>query len=70
MKKVISSLTGLGLTTTYPAVKTLLPILSSYEQTGDRHEINMEVPELGRRIVGVLATSKREQVWLKLEKLG
>tara|TARA_B100002051_G_scaffold175509_1_gene165992 strand:- start:368 stop:661 length:294 start_codon:yes stop_codon:yes gene_type:complete len=68
-KKIVTSLTSFGLTTTYPAVQHLMSILSAYVQQGDRTAVNIPVPEIGRRITGVLATSKREAVWMKLEKL-
>ena len=66
--KIVGTLTELGLTTTYAAVKELLTVLATYTKEGERIEVNIPIPEIGRRAVGVLATSKREGVWLKLEK--
>ncbi len=37
---------------------------------GKRREISIHITEIKRRLVGVLAVSRREQVWLKLEKIG
>jgi hypothetical protein len=66
--KIMDTLTTLGLTATYSAVRELLPILSAYARDGVRTPISIEVPEVGRRMVGVLAASKREEVWLRLER--
>ena len=42
--------------------------MTTYINTGERLLVNIPFPELNRKIVGVLATSIREQVWVKLEK--
>ena len=68
VRKIMQTLTDLGLTTSYSAVQTLLPMLSRYAQEGERTSIDIPVPEADRRMVGVLAASKREEVWLRLEK--
>ena len=68
-RKIMETLTSLDLTMSYEGVRELLPMLSTYVEDGARAEVRIDVPEIGRRIVGVLATSRREEVWLKLEKL-
>ena len=68
VKKIMRTLTDLGLTADYSAVKELLPILAVYAKTGERTCVDIPVPEADRRMVGVLAASKREEVWLRLEK--
>ena len=68
-RKIMEMLTSLDLTMNYEGVRELLPMLSTYVEDGARSEVRIDVPEIGRRIVGVLATSRREEVWLKLEKL-
>ena len=66
--KIISKLTELNLNTNYDAVKQLYTVMTTYINTGERLLVNIPFPELNRKIVGVLATSIREQVWVKLEK--
>ena len=68
VKKIMRTLTDLGLTSDYSAVRELLPILAVYAKTGERICVDIPVPEADRRMIGVLAASKREQVWLRLEK--
>lgn len=63
-------LTDLGLTVSYGGVRELLPMLADYVAEGIRREVNIHINEIKRRLVGVLAVSRREQVWLKLEKTG
>ena len=68
-RKIMEMLTSLDLTMTYAGVRRLLPILARYVDKGERTEVSIPIPEIGRRIVGVLATSRREEVWLRLEKI-
>ena len=68
-RKIMEMLTSLDLTMAYDGVRELLPVLSKYVEDGVRTEVKIDISEIGRRIVGVLATSRREEVWLKLEKL-
>jgi hypothetical protein len=67
--KIMSTLTEFGLTTTYEPVKKLLPLLSQYVEEGVRINIDIPIDEIKRRIIGVLATSKREEVCVRLEKM-
>lgn len=69
-RKIMETLTSLGLTAAYPAVQRLLPMLSVYVEKGERIEVDIEAPDIQRRVLGVLATSRREEVWLKLEKMN
>ena len=69
-RKIMHKLTELGLTASYDGVRELLPLLSAYVADGDRREISIHIDEIKRRLVGVLAASRREQVWLRLEKTG
>lgn len=68
-RKIIEMLTSLDLTVAYAGVRDLLPVLARYVDEGERTEVSIPIPEIGRRIVGVLATSRREEVWLRLEKV-
>ena len=69
-RKIMQKLTELGLNTSYDGVRELLPLLSAYTADGERCEINIHIAEIKRKLVGVLAVSRREQVWLKLEKIS
>lgn len=68
VKPIIAKLTELRLTTDYDEVKELFVKCKQYIDTGDRLEISIPFPAIGRTIVGVLATNKREQTWVKMEK--
>lgn len=69
-RTIMRKLTDLGLTVSYGGVRELLPMLADYVAEGIRREVNIHINEIKRRLVGVLAVSRREQVWLKLEKTG
>ena len=67
-KKIIGSLNDLRLSIDYDEVKELFGILQKYIQTGERIEVNIPFPAIGRRITGVLAINKTEQVVIRLTK--
>ena len=66
--KIISKLTELNLNTEYDAIKQLYTLMNTYIKSGERIPVNIPFPELKRKIIGILATSIREQVWVKLVK--
>lgn len=67
-RPIIEKLTELRLTTEYEEVVTLMKAIQRYINEGERIELNIPFPAIGRRITGVLATNHREQVWVKMEK--
>ena len=64
---IIQKLTTLQLFIAYPAIKILFEKLREYISEGKRMLINIPFPELNRRIKGVLADNKHEEVWIRLE---
>jgi len=64
---IIQKLTTLQLFISYPAIKILFEKLREYISEGKRMLINIPFPELNRRIKGVLADNKHEEVWIRLE---
>tara|TARA_Y100000816_G_scaffold253401_1_gene204950 strand:- start:179 stop:469 length:291 start_codon:yes stop_codon:yes gene_type:complete len=68
--KIIKTLTELQLTTKYEKVCQLMVMLKEYVEKGERLEVHLPFPEIDRRIEGVLAIHKREEVWLRLTKLN
>jgi len=68
VRKVLDKLTELHITAEFEAVRELLKVMRTYVSDGVRMEVNIDFPEFGRKIKGVLATSVREQVWVMLEK--
>ena len=52
----------------YESIKTLYQQLQIYIQQGERIELNIPFPEYNVTIKGLLATSKTERVWVKLER--
>jgi hypothetical protein len=52
----------------YASIKVLYQQLQIYIQQGERIELNIPFPEYNVTIKGLLATSKTERVWVKLER--
>jgi hypothetical protein len=67
-KNVLAKLCELRLNSDYDEVKELISILQTYIQTGERIEINIPFPAIGRTIKGVLAINKQEQVVVMMSK--
>ena len=44
-----------------------MKLLNNYVKSGDRIKVSIPFPEINRTIRGVLATSKKEEVYIKLE---
>ena len=68
VRPIIEKLSELKLNTEYPEIVTLFKHIGKYIQEGERIELNIPFPAIGRRISGVLATNTCEQVWVKMEK--
>tara|TARA_B100001758_G_C18311442_1_gene558058 strand:- start:12 stop:305 length:294 start_codon:yes stop_codon:yes gene_type:complete len=64
--KIIASLTQFELTQEYKEVQELMKQIQSYVDTGERQIVKIPFPEANRCIQGILATSKREKVWVRL----
>lgn len=67
-RKVVQTVNDLKLGPEYVAIAELYRELQRYTKDGVRIEIKIDFPEFGRRIRGVLATSKSEDVWVMMEK--
>lgn len=67
-KKILAKLCELRLNYDYDEVKELISNLQTYIQSGERMEINIPFPAIGRTIKGVLAVNKREQVVVMMSK--
>lgn len=68
VRDIVRKLTELRITIEFEAVRKLFKMMSTYVADGTRQEINIDFPEFSRKIRGVLATSSKEPVWVKLEK--
>ena len=68
IKPILSKLSELQLNPEYEPIKKLYLEIKRYIQEGERIEIKIPFPEIGRKILGVLAINVREQVWVKMEK--
>ena len=68
IRPIIEKLSELKLNTEYPEVVPLFTHIRTYIQEGQRIELNIPFPTIGRRIRGILATNMCEQVWVKMEK--
>ena len=66
VKNVLKQLSDFQLNPTYEPVKKLYLKFKEYISTGDRIVVNIPFPEINRRIKGVLAINKREDVTIAL----
>jgi len=66
VKHVLEQMNEYRLNPSYEPVKKLYVKLKEYVSSGDRLIINIPFPELNRRIKGVLAINKREDVTIAL----
>tara|TARA_Y100000310_G_C19943675_1_gene473706 strand:+ start:84 stop:413 length:330 start_codon:yes stop_codon:yes gene_type:complete len=66
---IIYQLKQNNLTSEYPAIKELLEKLNIYVLMGQRMEINIPFPEKQKRIKGVLAIHKGEEVVVVLTSM-
>ena len=64
---IIYQLKQNNITSKYPAIRTLLELMNTYVIYGDRIEVNIPFPEMKKRIKGVLASHKYEEVVVVLK---
>jgi hypothetical protein len=69
VRKIISKLTQLHLSTTHDEIKQLFKHMKTFVDDGIIVNINIEFPAMNVRIKGVLETNIKKQVWVKLECL-
>lgn len=66
VKHILEQLSEFHLNPTYDPVKKLYLKFKEYISEGDRLIVNIPFPEINRRIKGVLAINKREDVTIAL----
>ena len=66
VKHILEQLSEFQLNVTYEPVKKLYLKFKEYISDGERLIINMPFPEINRRIKGILAINKREDVTIAL----
>ena len=66
VKHILEQLSEFRLNPTYDPVKKLYLKFKEYISEGDRLIVNIPFPEINRRIKGVLAINKREDVTIAL----
>lgn len=64
---IILELNRLNLNNNYEPIQQLYKLFKIYIENGDRLIVNIFFPEINKRIEGVLATNKKEQVTIKLK---
>ena len=67
IKPILSKLSELQLNPSYDEIRELYEHMKLYIANGDRIEINIPFPAINKKIIGVLAINKREQVWVMLQ---
>ena len=68
VKHILEQLSEFRLNPTYDPVKKLYLKFKEYISEGDRLIVNIPFPEINRRIKGVLAINKKEDVTIALMK--
>lgn len=66
VKEILRQLNDFDLNLKYEPVKKLYQKLKEYISEGERLIVNIPFPEINRRIKGVLAINKREEVTIAL----
>jgi hypothetical protein len=66
VKEILRQLNDFDLNLKYEPVKKLYKKLKEYISEGERLIINIPFPEINRRIKGILAINKREEVTIAL----
>tara|TARA_B100000282_G_scaffold260247_1_gene208518 strand:- start:55 stop:354 length:300 start_codon:yes stop_codon:yes gene_type:complete len=66
IKEILIQLTHFNLDMNYAPVKLLYKKFKEYISTGQRIIVNIPFPEINRRIKGILAISKNEEVTIAL----
>ena len=66
VKHILEQLNEFQLNTTYEPVRKLFVKFKEYISKGERLIVNIPFPEINRRIKGVLAINKREDVTIAL----
>jgi hypothetical protein len=66
VKNILEQLTEFQLNLTYEPVKKLYLHFKEYINKGQRISVNIPFPEVDRRIKGILAINKRENVTIAL----
>jgi len=67
IKPILAKMSELQLNPSYDEIKELYEHIKLYIASGDRIEINIPFPSIKKRIIGILAINKREQVWVMLK---
>jgi hypothetical protein len=66
---ILKKLTELKITASeHPEIRELLKQIQTYVHAGERIEIRIPFPIADVDIVGVLATDKKERVWVKFTR--
>ena len=68
VKEILKQLTHYDLNTKYEPVQKLYILFKKYIQNAERIIVNIPFPEINRRIKGVLAINKKEDVTIALMK--
>tara|TARA_Y100000591_G_C21387491_1_gene476534 strand:+ start:81 stop:374 length:294 start_codon:yes stop_codon:yes gene_type:complete len=67
INKIINNLNIYKLTLEYDPIKQLYILFKNYIENGERIMINIPFPEMNKRIEGVLAINKNEEVAIRLK---
>ena len=69
IRPVLEKLSELQLSSHYDSVKKLLIIFKDFIENGGSHNINIQFPEINKRIVGLVTDNKKYENIIKLETL-
>ena len=67
VREIIKQLNTYDLNMKYEPIQKLMKVFKNYIKNGERIKVSIPFPEINRTIRGLLATSKKEKVYIKLE---
>ena len=67
VREIIKQLNTFDLNMKYEPIQKLMKVFNNYIKNGERIKVSIPFPEINRTIRGLLATSKKEKVYIKLE---
>lgn len=67
VKEILNQLSKFDLNIKYEPIKKLYKLFKEYINEDRRIEVNIQFPEIDRRIKGLLAISVREDTWVNLK---
>jgi len=69
VRPLFEQLNNMHLNPQYPEIRQLYMLINKYLNSNERIEVDIPFPAIGKRIKGVLAIDRNEEVYIMLTKL-